>query len=211
MQNMNLRLLLVAGLLGCLIIGISRSHAGTPTDDLLARLSAITALLGDFEQRQLDEKGVVAATSSGSFKLLKPDYFSWEINAPDNQLVIADNESLWHYDRDLETATRRPVAGSEQMAPLQVLGGDEAVLRERFAIAQGTDGNSYTLVPVANDPGFRQLSLRFDGQQIVGMEIIDSLNQRINVLFSNVRTTALTPDDFAFTPPDGVDLFDYEQ
>jgi outer membrane lipoprotein carrier protein len=211
MQNMNVRLLLALGLLVCLIIGISRSHAGTPTDDLLARLAAITALQGNFEQRQFDEKGIVAATSSGSFKLLKPGYFAWEITAPDSQLVIADTQSLWHHDIDLETVTRRPIAGNEQMTPLQVLGGDEDLLRERFAIAAGTDGNSFTLVPVASDPGFRQLSLRFDGQQIVGMEIIDNLNQRINVLFSNVQVVELTPEDFAFTPPAGVDLFDYEQ
>ena len=97
------------------------------------------------------------------------------------------------------------------MAPLQVLGGDENILRERFTVSRSSE-QAWTLIPVAGDPGFQQLVLTFSDGVIEGMEILDSLNQRVEVQFSNLdSSTALSPEDFAFSPPDGVDLFYYDE
>jgi outer membrane lipoprotein carrier protein len=124
--------------------------------------------------------------------------------------VLADPEFLWHHDRDLETVTRRPVTG-EQMAPLQVLGGDEQLLRERFQVSSDGDDH-FTLVPAAGDPGFRELTLVFTDGQLSSMEIVDRLKQRVSVQFSDLDTTsALAPEDFAFQPPPEADLFFYDE
>ena len=101
----------------------------SPTDALLEELRAMQHLQGDFTQRQYTREDALLVESSGRFRLLRPGYFSWEITAPDSQLIVADPQYLWHHDRDLETVTRRPVTNSAQMSPLQVLGGDEVVLR----------------------------------------------------------------------------------
>jgi outer membrane lipoprotein carrier protein len=180
-------------------------------DRLLERLAGFTQLQGKFTQRQYGEGDTLLAQSSGSFRLLRPGYFAWEIESPDRQLIIADPRYLWHYDRDLETVTRRPVSGREEMLPLQVLGGDETALRERFTVEQ-RDAGSFILTPVAGgDPGFKRLTLQFDAETIRGMEILDRLNQRVQIDFREVQTDrALTPADFAFTPPQGADVFYYD-
>ena len=194
-----------------MVLGAIRSVNATPTDELLARLLDIRQLQGNFEQVQLGLDGDTLATSSGRFQLLRPGFFSWEILSPDSQLIIANPEYLWHHDRDLETVTRRPVAGGDEMTPLQVLGGDEAILRERFTVARG-EGDSWTLIPVAGDPGFQQLVLAFDNSGVAGMEIIDRLGQVVKVTFSNLdRETVLSAEDFAFSPPEGADLFYYDE
>ena len=44
------------------------------------------------------------------------------------------------------------------------------------------------------------------------MEIRDNLNQRVIVEFSELQVDGgLTREDFAFTPPEGVDTFYYDQ
>ncbi len=205
-----MRLLLVAALAACLLVGIARDAAAAPVDDLLAHLNTIERLQGSFEQQQYGEDGEVLLASSGTFRILRPGYFAWEISEPDSQLVLADPEFLWHHDRDLETVTRRPVTG-EQMAPLQVLGGDERLLRERFEVTSSGD-DSFTLVPASGDPGFRELTLLFDDGQLVSMEITDRLKQRVSVQFSDLdMTSELTPEDFAFQPPPEADLFIYDE
>jgi outer membrane lipoprotein carrier protein len=205
------RILLVTGLALCVVIGAVRSAEPTATDELLTKLAGIEQLQGNFQQVQKGLDGKVMAEASGRFQLLRPGFFSWEILAPDSQLIIANPDFLWHHDRDLETVTRRPVAGSEQMAPLQVLGGDEAILRERFTVSR-TSEQAWTLIPVAGDPGFQQLVLTFSDSAIEGMKILDSLNQQVEVRFSNLDSAAtLSPEDFAFSPPDGVDLFYYDE
>lgn len=206
-----IRLIALVGLTVCFLFGILRARSAEPVDDLISRLAAIDGLQGRFEQRQFDEGGNLVRESGGRFRLLRPGYFLWEITTPDSQLVIADPEHIWHYDRDLETVTRRPVAGSLDASPLQVLGGDTSVLRERFQVRQ-TEPDRFVLTSESGEGSFRELTLGFDGNTIRAMEIINSLNQRIAIDFLEVgHTGELNPDDFRFSPPPGVDLFSYDE
>lgn len=197
------------GLLFCLApLGVQASDAA---DRLIEALSGMQQLVGQFHQRQYAQNDVLVMESRGNFRLLRPGYFSWEIESPGSQLIIADPTAVWHYDRDLETVTRRPVNTGAGMSPLQVLGGDESALREGYEVTDQGEG-VFTLVPVAGDPGFRSLTVRLRAFLIEGMEIIDNLNQRVLIDFSDLDVeTGLTREDFAFRPPEGVDTFYYDQ
>ena len=197
----------------CLLIGTVRAEepSDAATDALLQRLEGLQQLRGSFKQRQYDETGKLLLESSGRFKLLRPGFFSWEIREPDRQLLIADEQYLWHFDRELETVTRRPVSGREEMSPLQVLGGDEQVLRDSFVIVAVAE-DSFRLQPRGIEPGFSELLLRLGGEGLRGMEILDKLNQRVVISFDQLDSTpGLTPQDFAFTPPEGADIFYYDE
>lgn len=194
----------------CLIAVVPAWPAASPGDELLARLNGVSHLRGHFRQRQYGDDGKLAGESTGEFALLRPVWFRWEIQSPDRQLIVAGPEYLWHYDMDLETVTRRPVVGGVEASPLQVLAGDEAVLREQFSIERG-EGDSFVLVPIAGEHGFRRLEVRFEGGTIAGMEILDALGQRLVVDFDRVDTASpLTASDFDFTPPPDADLFYYD-
>ena len=180
-------------------------------DDLLRALDPIKYLQGHFEQRQYGQNDVLLVASSGIFRLLRPGYFAWEILSPDSQLIIATPEYVWHHDRDLETVTRRPVTDSAEMSPLQVLGGDASALRERFHVVHAGEGD-FTLTPLSDHAGFKRLTLHLENTVISGMEIEDNLNQRVVIEFSSLESQAvLTAADFVFNPPDGVDLFYYDE
>jgi len=204
--------LLLAGLALLLLAPAAGADDGAATDQLLARLNRISHLQGGFEQRQYGEGDEVLRTSTGVFRLLRPFYFSWEISTPDRQLVVANARYLGHYDMDLQTATRRPVAGNIDASPLQVLGGDESALRGQYRVEQ-TGADTFLLVPLNSDHGFRRLSVTFNGDTIGSMDIVDKLGQRVVVDFRQVDAqTPLASSDFEFTPPaEGVDLFYYDE
>lgn len=208
---MLLRVIVIAGLGLCLAVGIVRAE-DSATGELIQRLQGIEQLAGNFEQLQFSsESGKQVGRASGSFRLLRPDYFAWEIDAPDSQLIIADPEHVWHYDRDLETVTRRPVAGNEALSPLQVLGGDSEALRANYRVERAGEGR-YALTPTIADAGFKQLVLVLKEDQLAGMEIRDNLDQRLVIQFTEVsRHPGLTPSDFAFEPPEGADRFYHDQ
>jgi len=201
-------------LIATLVLTLGCTWASAQIDDtdlLLEVLEGIGSTQGEFVQQQYDQDGMVVAESRGRFRLLRPDHFAWEIDSPDRQTIIADAQYLWHYDRDLETVTRRPVKESDQMSPLQVLGGNEAVLREKFTVERTVD-NAFSLLPIGSNPGFQQLLVFFEGQAFGGLEIADNLNQRVVVTFEKVDAdSALTPADFSFVPPEGADLFYYDE
>lgn len=205
------KLLVIAGLGFCLLAGIARAEDTAATEQLLQRLNRISYLQGDFSQSQFGDGDTVLSRSSGRFKLLRPFFFSWEILSPDNQLIVANAEYLWHYDIDLQTATRRPVVGNVEASPLQILGGDESALRDQYTVTRDAD-DTFTLTPDGDGHSFRRLTVTFAGDTIRRMDILDKLGQRVVVDFDKVDTqTPLTARDFEFTPPaEGVDLFYYD-
>ncbi|WP_116364027.1 outer membrane lipoprotein chaperone LolA [Parahaliea mediterranea] len=181
------------------------------TDELLRHLAGFTSLTGQFSQQQFPEGSDEAIESEGQFKLLRPEYFAWEITAPDSQLVIATPDYLWQHDRDLETVTRRPIASSGQTSPLQVLAGDEAALRAGYQVAEAGPGR-FRLTPSGQDAAFRQLEVEFAGNTLTSMDIIDNLGQRVEVDFTHlVRDAPLRASDFDFSPPPRADLFYYDE
>ena len=198
----------------CLLLSLLQvpaARAEDATDQLLEALSGMQQLSGRFRQRQYADDGQVVMESLGRFRLLRPGYFSWEVESPGSQLIIADPEGVWHYDRDLETASRRRTSGDEGMSPLQVLGGDEAALRAGYRVTREGD-EVFTLVPEGGNPGFRQLQVTLRAYLIESMEIIDNLNQRVSIEFGELSVDeGLTPADFDFQPPEGADVFYYDE
>jgi len=201
----------LAGLTACFLFGVFRAEAADPTEELAVALGGIDHLQGRFEQRQFDDSGELVQESSGRFRLLRPGYFAWEIESPDSQLLIADPQYIWHHDRDLETVTRRPVGGNADTSPLQVLGGDESLLREQFTVGRSESGH-FVLTDATGKASFSELILRLEGSTILGMQVMNKLNQRVDIEFLEVDVASvLKPEDFDFEPPPGADLFYYEQ
>ncbi|KZX53408.1 hypothetical protein A3709_09775 [Halioglobus sp. HI00S01] len=205
------RVLAIAVLGLCFVAGIVRSEED-PAAALTAQLKGLTQMTGQFVQDQYGPgSDELISVSKGSFSLLRPGYFAWDIQSPDSQLIIADLDYVWHFDRDLETVTRRPVDTGATASPLQVLGGDIETLRQNYSIASLPDG-VFRLVPRDDQAGFKALTLSLPGGALQGMVVVDGLGQRLDIRFSELTTEAgLTPADFAFTPPEGVDLFYHEQ
>lgn len=191
-----------------LVALIARADA---VDEFIDTLAAIGSMQGDFTQLQYSEQGEFVGRSSGHFKLLRGGYFSWEITAPDSQIIVATPAFLWHHDRDLETVTRRPVAGQDDMAPLRILGGEPERLRTEYAIS-ATGENSFRFDPRRENADFRQLEVTLVDGLVTHMSVVDRLNQKITLDFSNVsREETLTPADFDFQPPPDADLFYYDE
>lgn len=187
------------------------AQAESDVEELLAALAPVKQLQGSFTQYQYGPDKLLLAESSGKFRLLRPGYFAWEILRPDEQLIIAGPEFIWHYDRDLETVTRRPVTTDADMTPLQILGGDESALREKFQVRRIAEG-TFQLTPLASGVGFKLLILTLEGAQLTAMEIQDNLDQTVVITFTDLDSdAALNSVDFAFTPPPGADLFYYDE
>ncbi|MEQ8516503.1 MAG: outer membrane lipoprotein chaperone LolA, partial [Chromatocurvus sp.] len=168
-------------------------------------LAAIDQLSGRFRQTIYPESGGRATTSTGEFRLQAPGRFLWRIDAPDNQLVVTAGTYLWHYDADLQTATRRPVSAAGS-APLQVLAGNRDSLAQDFTVSRSAEGE-YTLVPTSSDAGFQSLQLSFEDGLPAALAIVDNLSQRIEITLEALSTDTFDSGVFDFTPGDGVDVF----
>lgn len=181
------------------------AHAGDAAGALAARLAPLAQLSGRFEQSVENGGAATPAHSAGRFSLRRPDQFRWEITEPDSQLLVASDGVLWHYDRDLATATRRRFDDGAA-APLLLLAADAPALTEAFVV-EATGPDRYRVIPRAADAGFREAELTFAGPLPATMRIIDRLGQAIDIRFSDLDEAPLAAGTFEFTPPEDVDVY----
>jgi outer membrane lipoprotein carrier protein len=181
-----------------------------PIEELIMQLQGVDALQGNFVQQLYDHKNELLMESSGNFSLLRPGFFSWEILSPDNQLVIANPDFIWHYDRDLDTVTRRPANAEANLAPLQILGGDDGALRQHYQVDGGA--GEYSLTPLQANAGFQLLHISLGELGPTRMEIDDNLQQKVVITFQHLEhSKTLTAADFSFSPPPESDVFYYDE
>lgn len=170
-------------------------------------LRSTEAASGAFMQELYDEEDELLERSSGRYAVLRPHYFLWEIEYPDRQRIVASADTLWHYDIDLATATRRDTAGNSDFAPLQLLGGDVAVLRERFTVDELGD-DAFRLQPTYPDAGFSSVDMRWSEDTLTGMSVLDRSGQRLELtLTPELPTPSLSPAEFEFVVPEGVEVY----
>ncbi len=203
--------------LGSVLLALAMALAATPAlagarDKLAAFTKDLKTLDGQFTQQVYDSNGHLKETSSGRVALSAPRLFRWEYVKPYAQLIVADGETVWVFDPDLEQVTRRPQGSREQDSPLAAL-VDPARLDREYIVAEAgqAQGKQWlTLKPKQADAGnaaFESARLGFDANGLASMQVIDALGQKTVIAFSNwKRNPSLAADAFRFVAPKGVDV-----
>jgi outer membrane lipoprotein carrier protein len=181
----------------------------TGEEHLQSFLDDVQTLQAEFYQElwSADEELVEIAT--GSLSLRRPNHFLWSYQSPIEQLILADGESLWIYDVELEQATVTPLSDIIEATPAMLLSGDQAV-RDGFEVLESfaADGLSWVrLAPRIPGSDFRSVLIGFQDAELARLELIDGLDQTTRINFSEVLLNQdLAVDLFSFDPPAGVDV-----
>ena len=171
--------------------------------------SGFTTLQAAFVQSVFSEDGSSLDVSAGQVYLRRPDLFRWDYQTPYVQSIIADGETIWIYDEDLEQATRKPVGDSPQQTPMLLLSSDIDP-DAHFVVAElgEYDGLQWLgMTPKDVDEQYAGMRLGFDAQGLRVMELSDNLGQVTQLKFdAEQRDRELPPDWFQFTVQPGVDI-----
>ncbi len=197
--------ILVGALLACAAPLLAQAQAGDPLDHFLRGLETLKA---DFTQ-EIVSRGNEAQQYRGVLYLQRPGRFRWEYRVPD-QLIVADGDTLWLFDRELEQVSRKGQQAALGGTPAQLLIGSDPP-EDHFTIEpQGNSGElaRLALTPKKNDSEFVRILLGFAGDQLREIEMVDSFGQLSRFRFSAVeRNLALDPELFRFQAPPGMDVF----
>lgn len=164
---------------------------------------------GEFTQTLLRADGRPAETSSGSFAFARPGRFRWEVQRPYEQLLVADGERLYFYDKDLNQVTVRKLSDSTAATPAAILFG-HADLERDFTLRElaARDGLQWLeAVPRSKDAGFEHIAMGWRGGLPVRMEVKDAFGRTTSFEFRDiVRNAAIDAARFRFVPPKGADV-----
>lgn len=192
-------------LLGCYS---SYALSQTPGELLQSKLNAMSTMTANFNQTVKAKKKEVSS-SSGTMALQRPGRFRWKTIEPMEQLIVADGQKMWIYDKELEQVTvKKQEKGLGGTAALFLSGYDNEVTKD-FDVTEKDEGKLmvFDLKAKAAKENFQRIKLLFNKEQLVGLELHDQLGQITTVKLSQIKMNEkLAEKLFQFTPPKGVDV-----
>lgn len=155
-------------------------------------------------------------TSSGTLEFQRPGRFRFSYKKPFEQTLVADGQTLWLHDPDLQQATARPqaqVLGSTPLS-LMVSSADLAGLQKDFQlqVEPARDGLQWVKATPRRADGQLQYALvglraGDRGPELLVLEVLDATGQRSVLTFSGFEVNpVLKADAFQFQPPAGTDV-----
>ena len=220
MSAMTKRLSLRACVLACLLAA-GAVHASS-LDTLATFLKSTQSGRADFTQVVTSplKPGQTTArkkTSTGQFSFIRPTRFRFDYLKPFPQVIVADGQTLWLYDTDLEQVTARKQAHTLGSTPaaLVATASDLSALQKEFTLeAQAdADGLQWVLASPKNRESTLQsvrLGLRTEGAQVslAKLEIDDAMGQHSVLSFEHfeINPANLGAAQFNFVTPKGVSV-----
>ena len=153
-----------------------------------------------------------AKTSNGTFEFARPGRFRFTYKKPFAQTIVADGQTLWLYDVDLNQVTGRKQAqalGSTPAALIASAADLRALQADFYLVSDGQQsGVEWVLAtPKAKDSALQSVRVGFRAGMLAQLDILDSFGQKSSLSFQAFQgNVALEPSSFQFKPPAGADV-----
>ena len=203
-----------------LIAACTHSAWATGLESLEVFVKTVSSGRADFTQvvtaPAKEGQAARSKTSSGTFEFSRPNRFKFIYKKPFEQSIVADGQTLWLYDADLNQVTARKQSAVLASTPAALIASapDLRALQADFTLtsAPEKDGLQWVVAtPKTKDGQLQAVRVGFrPGEKSVGLaalEILDSFGQRSMLNFSKVEVNpALPADTFQFRAPQGADV-----
>jgi outer membrane lipoprotein carrier protein len=194
-------------------IAIALAWPALANADALLRLkefaASTTMAKGEFVQKMQKSSAGGVETSSGVFAFARPGKFRWDVKKPFEQLMVADGEKLFFYDKDLNQVTVKKLQDAVGASPAMLLfGGSDLDKYFNLKPLPGKDDVEWLeALPKSKEAGFDRIILGFRNGLPAQMEVRDAFNRLTSFTFTGIeRNPKLDADIFRFVAPKGADV-----
>lgn len=209
-MNMKLKTTLTA-LIASATLALGSSAGAAALDQFKSFVAGTKSARGDFTQTQVRKSNAAKAApvSTGTFVFARPGKFIWTYQKPYEQLLQADGETLYIYDKDLNQVSTRKLGNALGSSPAAILFGSND-LEKNFTLAEaGTrDGLEWlSATPKTKDTTFEQIGIGLKDGVPQAMELKDNFGQTTVLKFTSFqRNPALGAQAFKFEVPKGAEV-----
>lgn len=151
-------------------------------------------------------------TSTGTFEFQRPNRFRFVYRKPFEQTIVADGDTLWLYDADLNQVTTRKQAKVLGSTPAALIAAapDLDALKREFDLQALPDQDGLQWVqatPRVKEGQLAGMKVGFRGAELAVLEILDGFGQRSVLTFKGLQVNAgVSAEAFRFQPPAGADV-----
>jgi outer membrane lipoprotein carrier protein len=193
-------------------LAIGGAAQASALDQFKTFVAGTKAARGEFTQQQLKkaENSKTSPLVSGTFVFARPGKFIWTYVKPYEQLLQADGENLYIYDKDLNQVTVKKLGNALGSSPAAILFGSND-LEKNFTLSEAGSRNGLewlNAMPKTKDSTFEKISIGLRNGTPEAMELHDAFGQTSVLLFKKFeKNPALTAQQFKFVTPKGADVF----
>ena len=197
-------------------LGLGLGSAGAVQASALEQFKSFVASTkaakGEFTQRQVkkSDSSKISAPATGTFIFARPGKFIWTYVKPYEQVLQADGDQLYIYDKDLNQVTVKKLGNALGSSPAAILFGSND-LEKNFTLTEaGTrDGLEWLkATPKAKDTSFEQISIGLRNGTPEAMELRDAFGATSLLSFNKFeKNPNLGAQQFKFVAPKGADVF----
>ena len=197
-----------------MVLGLPALAQATALEQFKSFVSATRTARGEFTQRLVKaeaDRGTarISNPSTGSFQFARPGKFIWIYSKPYEQLLQADGDKLYIFDKDLNQVTIKTLGNAIGSSPAAILFGSND-LEKNFTLSEGgtRDGIEWLqAIPKTKDTNFEKIGIGLKDGMPVAMELRDSFGQVSLLSFTRFeKNPSLSPNQFRFVIPKGADV-----
>ena len=190
------------------MLGFSQVQAVDGINTLISKLNSIKSLDCHFVQT-VSSKNATISKTSGQILLSRPGRFRWETREPSAQLIVADGQNLWIYDKELEQVIVKAQAKSLGAAGALFLSQSSDAIASDFNLVSFQEGDiqRFVLKAKSSQASFQKVILEFQQDRLMRIELFDQLGQHTQLTLDKQQLNH--PFDaslFKFKIPAGVDV-----
>jgi outer membrane lipoprotein carrier protein len=159
-----------------------------------------------------DGQAARSKTSSGSFEFSRPNRFKFIYKKPFAQSIVADGQTLWLYDVDLNQVTARQQAKALGATPAALIAAapDLRALQVEYTLSDEPDKDGLqwlAATPKSKDNPLQSVRIGFKADVLAELDMLDSFGQKSVIRFLGFEANVkLSPGSFEFKPPVGADV-----
>ena len=196
------------------VLGLPALAQATALEQFKSFVSATRTARGEFTQRLVkadaDRGGArLSNPSTGSFQFARPGKFIWIYSKPYEQLLQADGDKLYIFDKDLNQVTIKTLGNAIGSSPAAILFGSND-LEKNFTLSEGgtREGIEWLqAIPKTKDTNFEKIGIGLKDGMPVAMELRDSFGQVSLLSFTRFeKNPSLPANQFRFVIPKGADV-----
>ena len=192
----------------CLFVFTLSAHAlSNEASTLKEKLSEFDQVNATFVQVVSSDEGKVLNESTGEMTILRPGKFHWQIETPEEELIVSDGETIWYYSPFIEQVTLINFADAINDTPFALIAGASDEQWQHYIVKQ--QGNQFT---VTNSQEVQHTTFIFDfdnNNNISKFVVIEEQGQRsVFELTHKNNTSSVDESLFNFEIPAGVEVDD---
>ena len=176
-------------------------------EQLKQQLINLCSFEANFEQKVTDVNHEILQQAQGKIALKQPNKMFWKLDEPNESILIADGQTLWHVDPFVEQVVALKQKQSIENNPLILLTNAQSDAWKNFTVTQ--QGNTFTINSTQADASIVKLVLRFEQEKLLELNMLDGQEQLSQLVFGEIKQNQPIDDArFVFELPEGYDLDD---